>query len=67
MHRRRLSETGDASSVSATTTPRASALALSAYEAFIDQPSDATAHTRARHERPVRQLCDAQLTVALRG
>src|SRR5439155_4351247 len=37
-----------------------------AYQAFIDQPGDATGHARPRDERPVRELRHAQLTVGCR-
>ena len=39
---------------------------VSANEAFIDQPGDATGHARTRDERPVRQFGHAQLTVGRR-
>jgi hypothetical protein len=39
---------------------------VSADEAFIDQPGDATAHARPRDERPVRKLCNSQITVGVR-
>src|SRR3954470_18590172 len=67
MDGRRLTETGharlgerhyDAAGVGARSVP--------ADEAFIDQPGDATAHARPRDECPVRQLCNAQLTVGVR-
>src|SRR4051794_34112195 len=67
MDGRRLTETGharlgerhyDAAGVGACCVP--------ADEAFIHQPGDAAGHARPRDERPIRQLCDAQLTVGLR-
>ncbi len=64
---RRLSEAGDAClGERHDDTAGVGTCSVSADEACINQPGDATGHARPRDERPVRQFRHAQLTVGLR-
>src|SRR5438093_1677556 len=67
MDGRRLGEAGDAGlGERHHDTAGVGTRSVSADEAFIDQPGDATGYARPRDERPFRQLCNAQLTLGPR-